>query len=407
MTRWKMTSGKNKQFFSYFFLILFGVFIGFILAEITVRLLDNQKIIHVDRGIASDMAIYSPSLIYKNKPYSTRTCQFGENNTDRILCHLNRFGFRDKDYAYTKRFNVCRIAILGDSMTYGLGASEQDTYPRILEQLINQNNKSGTLFEVMNMGTVGYGSAQYKNLYFYLAKKFNPDLILIGLHLQTDPFEALYQEKNKTYIVLKALPDTLIPYAPHQFIKDHSLFWLFFLQQYYGFVQRFQQDWTEILPQMGADSHIIYHTQIDRKSPVMGSEMDLTEEAIDAITADAGDQNVNVVTIGIPAKEQIIPDAWKELQKKDNKVTEIAYTHAAARTLLLEQCKRNQWYCLDLQDPLRKHNTTSSLFIPNDFHFTREGNSTAARAIYTYLFEKNLLHSTSRNCSYDPVKKAH
>lgn len=61
----------------------------------------------------------------------------------------NSRGFRaDKDYDASKPDNVIRILVLGDSITMGWGVNYKDTYPFILETLLNEN--SSKTYEVIN-----------------------------------------------------------------------------------------------------------------------------------------------------------------------------------------------------------------------------------------------------------------
>lgn len=51
----------------------------------------------------------------------------------------NEFGFRGPNRALDKPDGVFRILVLGDSYTYGLGVANDETYCRVLENLLNES----------------------------------------------------------------------------------------------------------------------------------------------------------------------------------------------------------------------------------------------------------------------------
>lgn len=78
-----------------------------------------------------------------------------------------------------KRPGTFRIIALGDSLTYGYGIAEQDTYPRVLERLLNETFR----VEVLNLGVP---AAQSEDIYRILQQKLpllRPDLVIYGMCL--------------------------------------------------------------------------------------------------------------------------------------------------------------------------------------------------------------------------------
>jgi hypothetical protein len=66
---------------------------------------------------------------------------------------LNRFGFRDDEFSPEPAPGVFRIAVVGDSLTYGQGIEEE---ARLTEQLARQLNEAEPgAFEVLNFGRPG------------------------------------------------------------------------------------------------------------------------------------------------------------------------------------------------------------------------------------------------------------
>ena len=92
------------------------------------------------------------------------------------IVNTNSRGIRGKmEYDYEKKPGQTRVLILGDSYTFGLEVSDNETYPYYLQQLLPQS-------EIMNFGVSGYGHDQ---MLIYLQEegvKYHPDIVILGFH---------------------------------------------------------------------------------------------------------------------------------------------------------------------------------------------------------------------------------
>lgn len=68
---------------------------------------------------------------------------------------INAEGLRDYEYDYQRPAGVTRILALGDSVTFGWGVKLEDTYPKVLERLLN-GGESRDRYEVLNCGVGNY-----------------------------------------------------------------------------------------------------------------------------------------------------------------------------------------------------------------------------------------------------------
>jgi GDSL-like Lipase/Acylhydrolase family len=91
----------------------------------------------------------------------------------------NALGFRDAEWS-GKRPGVRRVIVLGDSFTEGWGVREADTYPRVLERLLDAAEPGR--WEVRNAGRRG---ADFPALFatFEETLAFQPDLLVYGMVL--------------------------------------------------------------------------------------------------------------------------------------------------------------------------------------------------------------------------------
>jgi len=89
----------------------------------------------------------------------------------------NSLRYRDREFGPRRR-GVRRVAVLGDSFTEGQGVKEADTYPRVLERLLNASEPGG--FEVLNCGRRGDDfPALYES--FEQVLRQDPDLVVYGM----------------------------------------------------------------------------------------------------------------------------------------------------------------------------------------------------------------------------------
>lgn len=95
---------------------------------------------------------------------------------------INADGFRGRDYDVGKS-DAIRIIALGDSVTFGRGVLLENTYPKVLEDRLNREDRYGLRYEVLNLGVGGYNSRQQLELYKTKGRKYEPDLLVIGFVL--------------------------------------------------------------------------------------------------------------------------------------------------------------------------------------------------------------------------------
>ncbi|MFA5099323.1 MAG: hypothetical protein WC547_00375 [Candidatus Omnitrophota bacterium] len=115
---------------------------------------------------------------------------------------LNSYGLRDVEFGMEKG-DEYRILCVGDSVTFGTQNRLEDTYPKVLERLLNEG--SNTRYRVINAGGLG----GYPQLEFeYIKAKgidLMPDHVILGLCLNdvgngvgcdTDTEQALIKRPN-------------------------------------------------------------------------------------------------------------------------------------------------------------------------------------------------------------------
>jgi len=91
-----------------------------------------------------------------------------------VMVDINSDGLRDKEYPVTKN-DKHRIIFLGDSLTFGWGVEEEETFATLIEE--DMNSQSPT--EIINFGTGNYNAEQEANLFIEKGLKYNPDKVVL------------------------------------------------------------------------------------------------------------------------------------------------------------------------------------------------------------------------------------
>lgn len=129
---------------------------------------------------------------YAEDPFTPFT--LGKNYTCKMVniagefktyARLNSFGYRGEEFSEIKKDGVIRILVIGDSMTFGWGVSDNETYPYLLGEKLKSNGFSNV--EVINGGYVSGLSVD--GYYVYLKNrglKLKPDVIILGFTVFND-----------------------------------------------------------------------------------------------------------------------------------------------------------------------------------------------------------------------------
>lgn len=110
-------------------------------------------------------------------PQKNKTAVLEDSSFPTVHIHTNSAGTRGvREYPLEKPKGMTRIAALGDSLVFGFGVQDHETFSAVLEA----RDKS---LEVMNFGVPGYGYDQISLCYQTIAYHYKPDIVLIGIFI--------------------------------------------------------------------------------------------------------------------------------------------------------------------------------------------------------------------------------
>jgi hypothetical protein len=104
---------------------------------------------------------------------------------------INSHGLRGPETGREKPPGVRRIAVLGDSFTWGVGASEQELFTSLVEAAL-----PGT--QVLNFGVSGYSPVQHR-LLTEKVLSFDPDVVVIVFCLGNDFIDNVQWRRYRYY----------------------------------------------------------------------------------------------------------------------------------------------------------------------------------------------------------------
>jgi len=104
--------------------------------------------------------------------------------------------FRGREHKILKDEDCIRIVCLGDSTTEGYRLKLAETYPYILETLLNKGRNSNK-FEVINAGVAGYSSLQSLRYFKKRIMQYDPDIITLQLGLNDMRPAVVCADKDK------------------------------------------------------------------------------------------------------------------------------------------------------------------------------------------------------------------
>jgi lysophospholipase L1-like esterase len=95
---------------------------------------------------------------------------------------INSQGLRDDERDLSKDPQTFRILMLGDSITFGWGVRQEETFSKVLERLLNDRPPEGPWqrYEVINTGVGNYNTAQEVAYFSERGQRYRPDMVMLA-----------------------------------------------------------------------------------------------------------------------------------------------------------------------------------------------------------------------------------
>jgi len=169
-----------RAFLSSLLWVAVTVVVSLLVVEIACRLIYTRKL---DYQI--EMSRYAAAL-----KRSSEHWRIGHEHRPSLGAHLmgvdvsiNQHGFRDPEYPETKPDAEYRVLLLGDSLTLGWGAAQDDTFAALLQRRLEARFSScedPRSVRVINTGVGNYNTDQEVSFFEIRGRRFDPDLVLLN-----------------------------------------------------------------------------------------------------------------------------------------------------------------------------------------------------------------------------------
>lgn len=139
----------------------------------------------------ANTAIHDNTFENYSKYYPNQNRVHPDESGTPIAATINSSGFRGKEFEQKKTPGVVRIVTLGASSTFGFKTRDDQTYPYLLEEALNEalrvpnpSNQTGTSpggtskYEVINLGIPHMQSDQIYSLFLAEAVPLEPDIVI-------------------------------------------------------------------------------------------------------------------------------------------------------------------------------------------------------------------------------------
>jgi len=296
-------------------------------------------------------------------------------------------GLRDEEYPIPKPENRFRILILGDSVTYGLFVPRERVFSEILEAGFRSR---APRIEVLNAGVNGYTLYNELKLYAERLRRFEPDLVLVGICMNDVVDPVLHWGDEAGWIL--DLPEEAIPNrefhekvvlprvrARKPFWEKLALFrvWLNLRKIFGGPSQGYETAGGKRRPiYVAEEPSVTLKSLMDQTSP----ESQWLRKMLAEISREVRSDGIPVAFIIFPLSYQLEEDYPYKPQEK-----------------WMEYCAQMAVPCLDLL-PVFRDDGGEKLFMgrhaghPRDiWHLSSRGHEVTAGALKNFLIRENLI----------------
>lgn len=259
--------------------------------------------------------------------------------------HFNDHGFRERQFSMARPPGVYRVAVIGDSFTFGNGLDMQERYTDVLNRWL------GDRFEILNFGSPGHNTPHHLDTLRGRVLRASPNFVLLQWFVNDIEGHDLSGRPQ---------PAFLIPHPElHRWLNRHSALYT---------VANLR--WAEIQIMLGwVPSYADYLEQLagDSRSFAAHEEAQLLHEFVQTTRAAGADVAI-----------LLFPDPGQDLGRN--------YPFAFLHERVLAVCRQEAIPCVDLRQDLALVKDRRTLWVsPFDHHPSAKANEIAALRILDRL----------------------
>jgi hypothetical protein len=248
---------------------------------------------------------------------------------NRARAQVNRLGFRERDFAMPKPLTTYRIAVIGDSLAWGVGVPTPERFSDRIELALADRGGSGVTYELLNFSEPGWDTVQELDALRTVVLKVSPDFVLLQWYV--NDFE-------NGFVAARPRPMALVPWDG----LDASLYGtsaLYTLVSEEWLVLQESLALTETYPDY------LYRRFHDPDGPDSRSALDTLREFLGECARHH-----------IPVSIVLFPHV-------DDTLSQGAYRYAYLHDRVLAVCRRQQIACVDLRSTFAPYTDYRKLWV--------------------------------------------
>lgn len=352
-----------------------------LLLELNIRIFIPQKTL--SNSISESPAVFEVGK-YASWRFKPNTKGIMANGEFKVFYSINSLGMRDKEHNVTKRRGITRILTIGDSFTEGFGVEQNESYPIILDSLVNKEYN----VEVFNAGIGGYSP---DTEYIYLKELITivkPDIVLLGFYVGNDIQDitknAWVVDDNKMPVNITS--EIMMVKDNKLFLKDKGIYThttklkiylkhyinLILLRWSHTYIWIQNKRFGSAYPDLEGVSSLIEVQTEDIKSA-----WEKTKMLIKAMHNISQENNASFQIIIIPSRLQVNPKEWSFVEKNFQNYKP---KNDLVQEELVKLCHEEKINCIDVLPEFKKNNQTLYRTL-TDIHLTKKGHSFLAEII--------------------------
>jgi len=311
-------------------------------------------------------------------------------------------GFRDRHYD-KKEDSTYRILCLGDSSTMGTGAYLKETYAKVLERLLAEQNLNKRI-EVINAGTGGYGVWQERIMLEEKGLALEPDMVILQLHPQTDVRDALARVGKVTRSYCLDWQKDVIEVwrrrrttAPTRTLCRYSRGFAFVYRRYVQLESRLQRRLrgrfrrvVRRFPPSEDERPYWCEPSLSTYYPELEEGWELLEGSVCEIANSCRERQIAFLLFVIPALHEVCDGVLERVTDRFGIEPELYDVDKTVR-LVREMCTRNGIDFVETLDRLRQLSDNRGCpYYITDGHIKAAGHAVCAEALCEYLMEAHL-----------------
>ena len=298
------------------------------------------------------------------------------------LATINSLGLRGDLPVMPKPERSIRVLAIGDSLTFGWGVGDAETYPVLLERRLREQFPDRHP-EVINAGVSAFDLEKDARLLRYFSRSIQPDIVLVGLFWNDLPYESVTPDG----VVLASTPDPVAataaapvstlssPDEPKPFRLANQPSTLNQLLRSSRLIFALRHAWlSAIAPTQAASNQVQWEMAIldGRETKTIDTAWDAIERTLSDIQAQGEAGHFSVGVLVMPIRAQV----------------EASHPQARYQSRVVEIARKLGLFVVDPLADLRAH-AGEGLFIPYDrMHFTARGNAELAASVFGALRER-------------------